>query len=253
MIQRARVPAQLSSNWIARANTANQHAIAAKQAHSSSGAIYRADEVRIKLEAMFDGKCAYCESKIGVGADWDVEHYRPKGAVAERKDHPGYYWLCCDWKNLLPSCAHCNQGRKDRATLTQPEGPMSGKLDQFPLLNEAERCMDHGGDITREQPYLIHPILEDPELHMAFMPDGMAFGLTERGNRTIEICHLNRKRLKAERQMKIAAVVKVVELKSDALDQDFAMKISGILTSAASNDAPFAAVARDVLRAPERF
>jgi len=253
MIQRLRTTAQLSSGWIARANAANQQAISARKAHSNTRAIYADNEVRITLEAMFDGKCAYCESKIAVTADWDVEHYRPKGAVAERADHPGYYWLCCDWENLLPSCTYCNQGRKDRATLTQPEGPTAGKADKFPLLDEADRCMDHVGDIAREQPYLIHPILEDPEKHIAFQPDGMAFGLSARGKRTIEICHLNRKRLRDARGKVILEVLLLISLKIESESALQGIKIDSMLVKRAADEAQFAAVAREVLSAPARF
>jgi len=44
------------------------------------------------LQELFHSTCAYCESTITHTAFGDVEHYRPKGKVAEDPDHPGYYW-----------------------------------------------------------------------------------------------------------------------------------------------------------------
>ena len=83
-------------------------------------------------EHIFYGKCGYCESPIG--RFWgDAEHYRPKGAIKFkgrdgdivrafcdifdpvsklplRCDHPGYFWLAYDWRNLVPACQFCNSG-----------------------------------------------------------------------------------------------------------------------------------------------
>ncbi len=53
---------------------------------------YKHDTVKETLTTIFHGKCAYCESP-----------YRP-----------GYYWLAAEWTNLLPSCTHCNQNRRQR-------------------------------------------------------------------------------------------------------------------------------------------
>ena len=94
---------------------------------------YKDVQIKIALEKLFNFKCAYCERDLS--PPWDVEHFRPKGRVAERREHPGYYWLAYEWTNLYPSCQNCNQRRKDQpvwgnADLTP--GPAAGKLDQFP-------------------------------------------------------------------------------------------------------------------------
>ena len=44
-----------------------------------------------RLDLLFHGKCAYCETFYSASAPVDVEHYRPKGAVSEDPSHPGYY------------------------------------------------------------------------------------------------------------------------------------------------------------------
>ena len=75
-------------------------------------AAYKADEVKRRLEELFHGKCAYCETYYSASAPVDVEHYRPKGAVSEDDKHPGYWWLAMAWDNLLPSCIDCNRKRK---------------------------------------------------------------------------------------------------------------------------------------------
>ena len=90
------------------------------------------------LENVFPDKCAYCERTIS-GYYGDAEHFRPKGAVKNGQaipecqidhpidghilamQHPGYFWLAYDWRNLLPSCVYCNSG--------------NGKNEQFPTAN----------------------------------------------------------------------------------------------------------------------
>src|SRR5579872_571430 len=61
--------------------------------------------VEDQLAKSYSYKCAYCERICKA----DIEHYRPKKAVDEEAQHPGYYWLCYEWSNLLPSCITCNR------------------------------------------------------------------------------------------------------------------------------------------------
>ena len=84
-------------------------------------------------------KCAYCESSYGAVYDGDVEHFRPKGKVAEKDPPtPGYYWLANDWDNLFLACQHCNQRRK-HLLFGETELRGYGKLDQFPIATETQR------------------------------------------------------------------------------------------------------------------
>src|SRR3954454_1457494 len=97
--------------WFAAAAAATNRALAQGKTHVADRNIYAHEEVRKALEELFHRKCAYCEISTA-RVDWEVEHYRPKGRVAERQGHPGYYWLAYDWDNLFPSCTFCNQHRK---------------------------------------------------------------------------------------------------------------------------------------------
>lgn len=60
---------------------------------------YRHQKIKEALEAMFHGKCAYCESKITHVSFGHIEHYRPKQRCPERA------FL---WRNLLLACDRCN-------------------------------------------------------------------------------------------------------------------------------------------------
>jgi uncharacterized protein (TIGR02646 family) len=245
-----------TQTWLDKAKVATAKALTEGAAHKADDAVYGALEVRIVLEKLCEQKCAYCESKIGINADWDVEHYRPKGRVSENAAHPGYYWLAYAWNNLLPCCTFCNQRRFDRASLTQAGGPAAGKLDQFPLENEQDRCMNHNGDLSQERPWLLNPCLDAPEDHLSFAPDGSAINKTERGQKTIEICHLDRKRLRDERLAKLNSVKQLVEIlqKAEAMaDQALQELAQRALETARNSKAPFAGVARAVLANPQLF
>jgi uncharacterized protein (TIGR02646 family) len=72
--------------------------------------------VREALALYYLGKCAYCEN---MEKKAEIEHYRPKKGVTGEAAHPGYFWVCYQWTNLVPSCRYCNT-----------EG---GKANQFPV------------------------------------------------------------------------------------------------------------------------
>ncbi len=89
----------------------------------------------------FFGKCAYCDSNVDATGWGDVEHYRPKRKVEEEPGHSGYYWLCYDPSNLLPSCQKCNQGQ--------------GKMNHFPVASNTRAFQPH--DVPAEVPLLLSP------------------------------------------------------------------------------------------------
>ena len=102
---------------------------------------------KMLLKYCLDGKCAYCEISIAESRQsGHQEHFRPKLKVNYRKpggkkiinarikdpegqpiDHPGYFWLVYNYKNLLPSCEKCNTGM--------------GKKNQFPLSDDQRYVM----------------------------------------------------------------------------------------------------------------
>jgi uncharacterized protein (TIGR02646 family) len=194
--------------------------------------LYKNDDVRHKLEELFHGKCAYCESRYNRTQPVDIEHFRPKARVSGVDGFRGYWWLAADWNNLLPSCIDCNRARKqsgisrddlERIALGKPAQDkkskpyLQGKADAFPLLDENDRAKGpgQGGGVSAERPYLINPADPDYEFENFFRYDFskrfeygvlmLPVGLTKgsrnlkqaslRALHTIEICGLNRLRL----------------------------------------------------------
>lgn len=162
----------------------------------------RCSYVEDKLAIAYKNKCAYCERICKA----DIEHYRPKKAVTEDDTHPGYYWLCYEWSNLIPSCITCNrEGAKHNKfpiignRVRKPPKLYNGSLN-LPL------CKANVSPLRDERPYLLHPEVDIPEDYFTFELDAEGKGIRikgiddeGRGEQTIRICLLNRNELKLDR------------------------------------------------------
>lgn len=253
------IPIRPNEEWFESSKVATELAISEGENHSANGTIYAHTQVRAALEKLFNGKCAYCDADITATDDWNVEHFRPKGRVAERKDHPGYYWLTYEWENLYPSCSHCNQRRKDRPIW----GDLSfanagGKMDQFPLQDELTRAMSHDVSVDHEQILLIDPSDDNPEVFLSYDITGQIISIREnlRGLVTIEICHLERRRLRDKRREKMKAVIDLLKFinkfKTTAIDAT--NDIKQILQDNFLDDkCEYAGVSRAVRNDPEAY
>jgi uncharacterized protein (TIGR02646 family) len=175
----------------------------------------KGSDVLEKLAKLYKGKCAYCESH----SETCIEHYRPKGRVLRSK-HGGYFWLCYEWSNLLPACHNCNELIK-------------GKGIQFPVKNshtKFDACLvNQNLDSTKiqatylnqiEEPYLLHPEIDEPNNFLGFKiankNEGIALigldGINARGEQTVKICNLNRDSLLISRQDIITEFIKKIDL-----------------------------------------
>jgi uncharacterized protein (TIGR02646 family) len=187
-------------------------------------AAYKRQPVKDALAGLFGPKCAYCEFRYAGGAPMDVEHYRPKGGYLDERGvlrKPGYYWLAADWDNLLPSCIDCNRERKQvyRARDGKLVKGKSGKANHFPILAGTARATAPAG-IATEQPLLLDPCRDRPELHLHFLADGFVEpALTPeetarpRGKATIQVYGLAREGLvgdRRERALLIKAAMQAV-------------------------------------------
>lgn len=185
-----------------------------------SFAAYKDIEVKAKLEAMFHGKCAYCETRYSVTQPMDVEHHRPKGRVAEDPAHPGYWWLAMCWENLLPSCIDCNRQRAQLIVATEqslealaassrPLPAFTGKKDSFPIGADGMRAQAEAVTFDDEHALLLDPCRDQPSDFISFsfepgMPQGVALPIGDEHQRTrgavsIQIYGLNRLQLIQER------------------------------------------------------
>ncbi len=142
------------------------------------------------LRQIFEYKCCYCESQLGLSSEGEIEQFRPKGTVLDKEGrHSHRYWyLSADWRNLYLACPVCNRNKNTRFPLEGESAPEGWSYDRV---------------IAFEQPLLLDPCYDDPDEHLAIAPDGRLIGLTERGLTTIETLILNREALVLARQMEI--------------------------------------------------
>lgn len=242
-----------NKQWFKKAEIATKNAKADSENHEFDAGIYAADIVRAALEELFHDKCAYCEHPLPE-TDWNVEHFRPKGRVAENKNHPGYYWLAYDWANLYPSCVPCNQRRKDKprwGDLTY--GVTGGKADQFPLVDGNTQVTTPNGNISKEKKLLLDPCSDDPERHLTYLVNGEIVGRDQYGEVTIQICNLTRKRLRDRRRGKVLSVIVFLEMIRELKAKNnhlLAQKLQDTLTK---NSCSFAGLTREIFSRPEQF
>lgn len=211
-------PIRPSEEWFEDARAATEGATQERHNHNADSNIYGHEHVRAALERLFYYKCAYCRSDI-TRMDWNVEHFRPKASVAERKNHPGYYWLTYEWSNLYPSCTFCNQRRRDKPIWGDLKyAGAAGKMDQFPLENENTRAMSHSNNVSQEIALLIDPCEDLPEKYFSYDGLGNIIALDKalkeksRGLATIKIFNLWPRRLRKRRRDRIDMVVGLLKI-----------------------------------------
>lgn len=140
--------------------------------------VLHSPEILNSLLHMTNGTCAYCERSLEAQRPDSavVTHHRPTwGAVGTAGDVAlqAYWWLTYEWDNLYPACADCVRSRGTR----------------FPVIGT--RATRSEG-LSTEQPLLLDPLVDNPDEHLRFQPDGTITVLTERGRITCDILALNR-------------------------------------------------------------
>lgn len=194
--------------WSQRAAKAKTKAIEDREAgreHSFQDSVWGELKTWL-LDRVFHGKCAYCEALVEVTGFGDAEHFRPKGKVTilinekvqtvqiNGQDHPGYYWLAYEWRNLFPACSQCNT---------------AGKMNHFPIADGRSHVTCH--DASREdpqgldgleEPLLLNPYKDRPQDYLRFGERGTvtAIGDNPRGLASITTFRLRRGALVSERQ-----------------------------------------------------
>ena len=111
----------------------------------------------------------------------------------------------------MPSCRYCNtEGGKGN------QFPIKGTRVNLPpfdaqLKLDKEHIKANATILLLEQPYLLHPEIDNPTQYLNFKIDlhgqGIEImgldGINERGEQTIKICNLNRKYLKLARKKNV--------------------------------------------------
>jgi len=206
-ITNAELNAQLAGKDIV---TARKAVITAEFKKSKRQKIWK--ELAPYLARLRKDKCWYSESKNS-GSDKDVEHFRPKGAVAGDLEHEGYWWLAFDWKNYRYSCQWCNQRRVD--TLNGAKG---GKGNHFPVSSGSFRARKEGDSYDDEEVELLDPIDPHDWKLLTFRPDGKPIPREPLGTReyvraevSIRLYHLDRKEFVDDRRSLAGRVQRLIQ------------------------------------------
>lgn len=179
------------------------------------------------LRAPAGNKCWYSEVHLE-GADPNVDHFFPKGAVKEVRETeenfemtvnktPGYWWFAFEHRNYRLACMHSNQRRVDEAT----EG---GKWDFFPIRNARSPEQTAWDQIkSQEDPLPLDPCSRSDARLLCFDPDGnpcAAEGASlrdqQRVRASIWLFHLKKTELHRRRQAVVVSFQKDLR-KADAL------------------------------------
>jgi uncharacterized protein (TIGR02646 family) len=200
--------------------------------------IYQQVSIKEALEELFHGKCAYCESANITSYAGDVEHYRPKGAVAESSDHSGYWWLANDWDNLLIACRNCN----------------FSKRNHFPLKDESKRAFAPENGLHEEAPLILNPCIDHPEDHFIYKNNGVIVSKTEEGKASIMLLSLNRASLVHVREKAIVTVKRSIDrinklLESESYDNSLLKSELEILKEMTASSEEFAGLKRQYILA----
>ncbi|HUC06973.1 MAG TPA: hypothetical protein VMR96_02700 [Solirubrobacterales bacterium] len=218
-VPRGACPPSLSGEGSAggkeRARAIAHYADPVKAQKSFDFKAYKGADVIAALQSAFGVKCAYCESRYGAVGPADIEHYRPKGAIQlpdGTLQKRGYFWLAADWANLLPSCIDCNRARGHEY---EDGSAVTGKANQFPLIDESRRAAGPGRE-GAEEPYLLDPTVDEPDEHLEFIDHGLVRGAllngreSDRGSETIGVVGLRRPHLVDARRDRLLEVDRAV-------------------------------------------
>ena len=138
---------------------------------------YKLKDIKLALSKIYHSKCAFCEQRIEA---WQVEHFRPKSI---------YYWLAYSWDNLLCICPNCNSAKGNRFEVGQ------NRIEYYEAHLQNIHAL--GKEYNElEQPMLFNPEQEDPEPEIRFAFDGSIISDNPRIAYTIQLCKLNRDKLK---------------------------------------------------------
>lgn len=212
------VPDKLVSSKVIKAMEAIKECIALGEKVRSSDYKPYWREVKEDIHRHHRGKCCYCERKRNRIIDSDVEHFRPKAAVTEDRDHPGYWWLAYTLENYLLACKTCNS---------------DSKRNHFPLLPGGKRAFGPDDNLNEEKPTLLHPVKDDPEKYIGFeWKEGgrifvKAIGLDPagRGAATCRLTGINDNEVMEERRKLLSLLEVLVWSMKEALESNDTAKI----------------------------
>lgn len=210
-------------------------------------ALWSDEVVRKKLSAMHNNRCCYCERFRDSSRESDIEHFRPKTAVAEKvPNRPGYWWLAYEWTNLLFSCKTCNE---------------QYKKTHFPV--RGTRAVSPDDSLNEEQACLLDPASEDVDSAIGFdwvthRGNVLVYGIgsnVRRATTTVRIVGLNRPSLASERWEALQPLKRIarsmIRAQEEGVSQSYISRVAEEIQkmTSRSSAAPFVGMKRKFFQA----
>ena len=113
-------------------------------------------------------------------------------------------------------------------------------------------------DVYAEETLLIDPCFDDPEDYLGYDPTGQVFPLDDNpyGGETIDVFHLQRRRLRVLRRQTIVGVAAVMKIFAKAMtegNENLAMDLKSYLASLGAADSQYAGLVRYVAKRAAEF
>ena len=150
---------------------------------------FKQSDTKLALD-IFSETCVFCQQKLTIATGNEdarsVEHFRPKSK---------YWWLAYSWDNLFPVCRVCNQEKDNNFYCS---GTQITNIRSTDLANIHTLAADYQ---TIEQPKLLHPVLDESEIHLKYDLKGkIEDDVSARGKYTIDTCKLDRLDIQGKRK-----------------------------------------------------
>lgn len=180
--------------------------------------------LKSNLSELFNGKCAYCETKIQLDSNYNksysyLDHFRPrnnaKGFHVRETDLEHYWWLMYEWENLYFCCLECNKYKSSWF-------PVDGK--------RAKPETPHKYILSKEQNLILDPCHNRIEDHLGFKISGVLVPKDKIGETTIEVLHLNRPNLVENRAVSLRTESKNWDKVSSTFWESSKLKNEGVIS-----------------------
>ncbi|WP_322095440.1 AAA family ATPase [Paraburkholderia bannensis] len=166
--------------------------------------------IRLALEQLFHGKCAFCESILK--GESIVHRFRPTADASPvtvgSTQHLYYGWLAFAWQNLYAICRDCDAAGGHEVF------PVRGARAAVPSLEMMERYLNENTGLWPDYPIQEAALLLDPcgrqkpRVAVGLEGRGVLLAKTRHGKLTIQKFDLNRHELVARRRHVIGGYVR---------------------------------------------
>lgn len=202
-------------------STENQKLLQTRPAFpSDTSGLNVSQEVLDTLVSLFDGKCAFCETKLEKPL---IYRFRPPAYAEPAQDvstsHLYYTWLVNAWQNLYPICAGC---LPDQLNFF----PVNGRRTPLPSRSVLESYVERSDGRWPDYPLEERQTFLDPCMDrqfwrsLFFRSNGEIVGISRRGQATIRHFQLDRVELQESRRVAIAVFIEnaIAEIQRSSTD-----------------------------------